>query len=124
VLVGGSIIEDRGVYQVAPKLLVVCPVRVRRKSINPSRQRTATGLRLLRFVRVAGGPRRDLADPGISGSGQTKPEGPFACGYFAASACAIWNTAAGADDTARRPPAVTPVGGATSTVRAVARGSP
>jgi hypothetical protein len=116
-------IEDRAVYQVTPKLLLVYPVRVWRKSITPSQQRTSTGLRLHWSVRVAGGPRRCLADSGISASGRIKPEGPFTCGYFTASACAIKDTATSAAGTVRLPPAVIPVSGAAGTVRAIARAS-
>lgn len=142
-LVCGSI-EDRGICQVTPKLLVVCPVRMRRKPLSPSRQRASTGLRLLWSVRAAGLPRRsvplagvpqrDLADSGVPARGRIKPEGPFAASrvkpegrfasdYLPASTCAIRDTATGAADTARLPPGDVPVNGAASTVRAIARQS-
>ena len=77
-----------------------------------------TTARLLAVWPVGGVLRIDLAAPDISGSGPVEPGESIACGYVAASTCAIKHVVTGA---AGAPPAGGPASGATSMVHAIAR---
>ena len=86
---------------------------------NGARDRhQVTTARLLAVCPVGGVLRLDLAAPDIPGSGPVKPGESIACGYFAASTCALKHAVTGA---AGAPPAGAPARGAASMVHANTR---